>query len=151
MKKNNPLVLKVFLGFAIMIGLGITSTNYASANNHTDTRFARYSTGDGGDSVTSPRSKTDLTSMYAYNDQSTLYVYLRPVGSYGGSTFYTNQVASGYTYLGVGSAKYISNYVRETVDANGKSKPSYSHAAFLISPGSHSKTWISFLWSPDSV
>ncbi|WP_314068091.1 DUF2712 domain-containing protein [uncultured Vagococcus sp.] len=151
-KRNNSLVLKLFFGLVLFVAIGTTSMNYAFANNHADTRFSRYSTGDGGDSVTPARSKTDDSYMYAYNDKSALGFHAQAAASLnGGNDIITNQVAAGYVSVPVGQSKYITNYVWETTDAKGKKKPRYYWARLLIMPGSHSKTWLSFLWSPDSI
>jgi len=149
--EKNSLVLKFFFGLVLFVALGTTATNYVFANNHGDTRVARYSTGDGGDTVTPPRKKEDKSSMYVYNDKSAKSFYARSAGSWGGSTYYLEQVTTIAFYVPVGQSRYITNYVKETKDATGKPKPSYSHAVLVIMPGSHSKTWLSFLWSPDSI
>ena len=146
-------MVKIFSALILLSCLGAVSSNYAiAASNHSDTRFERYSTGDGGDIGTSPRIKHNTTSMYAYNDKSTLGFYASGAGSWGSGTVYTQNVSTGYKNIPRGQSKFITQYVKETKGPNGKAKPSYSHALLLISPGSHSsKTWVSFLWSPDSI
>jgi hypothetical protein len=144
-KRKSSVGIRLFVALLVALtffGFLSISSNLAVANESGDTRFQRYTDNSGGDYVTPGRQKTDNTSSYAYNDQSTLRIYVRGVGSYttGNGAYYTDTILD-MIWLNVGNWSYIQQYVYEH---------DYPYARLLVTPGSHNPTWISFLWSPDS-
>ncbi|MGM0125327.1 hypothetical protein IGI37_002725 [Enterococcus sp. AZ194] len=142
MKKNNRLIVKLFVAMVMLVGLNITGTAYVSANNHGDVRVSRWTNGDGGDYVTNPRAKQDPSSMYAYNDNSTKDIYVTGAASNGGNQYWTEGISQGTPRVPVGQFRLVYQKVFEM---------HYRYGVLVYSSSVHDKTWISFLWSPDSV
>lgn len=140
MKKNKLLV--VVCGVMIMFTLNsILPFITAEANNHGDTQFLHYYNGDGGDRYTVPRSKTDYTSSYSFNNKSTYGYSTNVYGNFGGSNIGAYCTATPQ-HVSVGQAKYLPNYVKER---------GYSHARIGMMSDSHARSTINMLWSPDSI
>ncbi len=142
-EKKNALCFKLMaIMLVALVGVVCINVVPAFANNHGDTRFARYTDNSGGDYITPGREKQDYTSCYTYNDQSWCSYRAQGVGRWSESGNYYTNATLDMTWVDVGYAKYIAQNVKEL---------GYWGASLLVTPAPHSASYLSFLWSPDSI
>ncbi len=144
MKTKKALVSKLFcVGMALTFIMSIGMFSASAAGNYTDTAFTQNYNGDGSDVFTPKRAKLDYTSSYVYNKNST---YGFSTNVYGSND--TSNIIGAYATYGPsvhvskGQAKYLPNLVKER---------GYKYAQIGMMSDSHSPSYISILWSPDSI
>ena len=121
---------------------------FAYASNWQDTPYSAYS-GDGSDSSTTIRGKTDTTKVYAYNkntDDKTHRISIAGTHSTSGTgnVFgYDNCTYGAYYHdLKPGVSKYMSSVVYER---------GYRNAYLVFAEANHKLGWLYGVWSPDSI
>ncbi len=141
---RTPKLLRSIVGIAIMLIAFTFIRNITEmrslANNHTDTLFeytVNTDTYQVTDIATPTRSKTDKSSAYIYNKNSTVTINYIRVHSNGKDM--TQGIPKS---CAVGQAKYLYNLVYE----NG-----YRNCYLVMEPANGFHAFISILWSPDSV
>ncbi len=146
MKKK--LIKKVCMVF--MLGVIVVSNAgaiMATASNWQDTPYSAYS-GDGSDSTTEIRAKTDTTKVYAYNQNNDMTHRISIAGThstsgYGSAFDYDNCTYGTYYHdLKPGVRKYMSSLVYER---------GYRNAYLVFAEANHKLGWLYGVWSPDSI
>lgn len=145
-KSIKRICMSVIIGVVILSNVGKI---LPLANNHEDTKYAAYS-GDGSDSTTLIREKTDRTSSYAKNLNTDLTHRIEVVGTekrsgYGDAFNYDNCTLDG-EFGSVDLAPGTYRYIRNSVYEKG-----YRYAYLIFTEAHQKEGWIEGLWSPDSI
>lgn len=135
----------------LMLGVIIVSNCsflLVSASNWRDTPYSTYS-GDGSDSSTEIRAKTDTTKVYAYNKNTNDRTHrINIAGTHKtsgyGSTFSYNDCTYGAYYFDIkpGMRRYMSSLVYER---------GYRNAYLVYAEANHKLGMLYGVWSPDSI
>lgn len=148
MKKQNVIKRICIIFMLSIITISNVGPLLAIASNWEDTPYSAYS-GDGSDSATDIRGKTDTSQVYAYNKNTNDRTHrINIAGTHQisghGSPFSYNDCTYGAYYFDVkpGMRRYMSSLVYER---------GYRNAFLVFAEANHKLGWLYGEWSPDSI